>query len=67
LIGKRPTHELKVKDPTTNRHTTIGVAWDSENFMNIQLNPGSALSYADQQGFDLKITLFPIDEKKKTF
>jgi hypothetical protein len=62
--GMRPTHELKVKDPETSRHTTVGVAWDSDEWMNIQLNPGVSLSYVDQQQLGLKLTIFPIEKKK---
>ena len=63
--GLRPTHELKVKDPETNRHTTIGVAWDSDGFMNIQLSPAASISYADQQNLGLKLTIFPIDKYRE--
>lgn len=64
ISGRRPTHELKVKDPETGRFTTIGVAWDSDEFMNIQLSPGASISYVDQQNLGLKLTLFPITERK---
>ena len=62
--GKRPSHEVKLKDVETGRHTVVGVAWDSDEWMNIQLNPGVNLSYVDQQQLGLKLTIFPIEKKK---
>ena len=66
--GLRPTHELKIKDPETGRHTTIGVAWDANGeWMNIQLNPGVSISYVDQQQLGLKLTIFKKEEYKESY
>ena len=64
MAGKRPTHELKVKDTETGDSGKIGVAWaNDDGSFSIRLEPCTVISYEAMRG--KVMTLFPIKTEKE--
>jgi hypothetical protein len=59
MSGKKPTHELCVKDLETQARGKIGVAWENDDgSFTIQLQPCTSLTYDNVK--NKALTLFPI-------
>jgi hypothetical protein len=60
MAGRKPTHELKVKDTETGDTCRVAVAWfnEEDGSFGIKLQPCTVLTYDSMKGKVL--TLFPI-------
>lgn len=59
MSGKKPTHELCVKDLESQDRGKIGVAWENEDgSFTIRLNPCTSLTYDGMK--NKALSLFPI-------
>lgn len=59
MSGKKPTHEISVKDLETQDRGRIGVAWENEDgSFTLKLSPCASLTYDNTKG--KSVVLFPI-------